>query len=185
MGLKAGVVLTADTDISFGTPQITNGYVYYLYDSATIEYDTGYGVEVAIGKKKEQFRVESEIGYRKADMDTIEVLGSQRNLSNGSELTTTSLMLNGYYDIATNTAWTPYIGAGLGFAKHQFEFEGESDDDTVFAYQLILGVAYSFNDNISLDCAYRYFGTADADFFWAGEADYGSHNITFGLRIKF
>ena len=97
-----------------------------------------------------------------------------------ADLTTLSLMANGYYDFETGSALKPFIGAGIGFANHDFE----DVDDTVFAYQFTLGAAYAVNETMDLDCAYRYFATADPDLDGI-DADYGSHNISVGLRFKF
>src|SRR5690606_21927360 len=39
--------------------------------------------------------------------------------TNKTKFMSTILLLNGYYDFRTGTPWTPYLGAGLGFAVNQ------------------------------------------------------------------
>ena len=85
---------------------------------------------------------------------------------------TTSLMLNGYYDICTGTKWIPYVTAGIGLARNEFNYSETEIDTTVlpfdvgtevgkitgtkFAYQAGLGVAYAINDAWKVDAGYKY-----------------------------
>ncbi|MBD5405502.1 porin family protein [bacterium] len=77
-----------------------------------------------------------------------------------------SLMLNGYYDIATGTKWTPYVNLGIGMSKQTIKYKGvdlEDDEvetgkasDTTFTWQAGLGVSYEVANNLSVDAGYRY-----------------------------
>ena len=58
------------------------------------------------------------------------------------------------------------------------------DDDTVFAYQVGAGVAYSINKNMILDLKYRFFATEDPNLY-GSKAEFKSHNIYFGFRYTF
>ena len=74
-------------------------------------------------------------------------------------------MLNAYYDYKTNSAFTPYVGIGLGTATTDLEFSPSavgviSDDDNTFVYQLILGASYTFTENLGAFASYIY---RDAD----------------------
>ena len=97
---------------------------------------------------------------------------------------------------------TPYIGGGVGFATlYLSDTYGtntktglrtrlyDSDDDTVFAYQVGAGLEIAFTPMLSLDMGYRYFGTAKAKFdnhsSTTTELKFESHNASVGLRIKF
>ena len=153
-----------------------------------IEYDTGIGFEAAMGYDFGMFRAEGEIGYRKNDVDTFSVLGV--SLAGGGDIDTLSFMANGYWEVENQTAFTPYIIVGIGFAKvsaNDFSVGGidiGSEDDSVFAYQLGLGLGYSVTKNWIIDIAYKYFATEDPDF-EGTEAEYDSHNITIGFRYAF
>ena len=70
------------------------------------------------------------------------------------------------FDIKTNSEITPYIGGGLGVANVAIDnlslsMNGVtilgSEDDTVFAYQVGLGIGYEINDEMTADFGYRYF----------------------------
>ena len=152
------------------------------------EFDTGIGVEAAMGYDFGMFRAEGEIGYRKNDVDTFSILGV--SLVGGGDIDALSFMVNGYLDFENQTALTPYIGAGVGVAKvsaNDISIGGvalSDEDDTVFAYQLGVGIGYSVTESLTIDLAYKYFATEDPDF-EGTKAEYGSHNILFGVRINF
>lgn len=78
-----------------------------------------------------------------------------------------TLMLNAYYDIYTDTSFTPFIGAGVGLAFSKLEGRGyDSDGDyedgklskskTKFAWNVATGVAYKLSDELDLDFTVRY-----------------------------
>lgn len=80
----------------------------------------------------------------------------------------TILMLNGYYDFRTGTPWTPYLGAGLGFAVNQLTqsytesaaYRGvtasQRSTDTAFAAAAMAGVSYDFSSFFAVDVNYRF-----------------------------
>jgi len=68
---------------------------------------------------------------------------------------------NVYYDFRNASAFTPYLGFGLGMAS--VKAKGKTRDyplgsktSTNFAWNVGAGVAYAFTDMISLDLAYRF-----------------------------
>ena len=82
-----------------------------------------------------------------------------------------TLFLNAYWDFHNDTPFTPYIGAGIGLAFLNTEYElelrtqgGQSISDsagetnTVFAWNAGVGCSYAITDNISADLAYRFVG---------------------------
>ena len=78
-----------------------------------------------------------------------------------------TLFLNAYWDFHNSTAFTPYVGAGLGMgfikSKYEIEIAGVGNEsttsmNTVFAWNAGAGVSYAFTDNISADLAYRFVG---------------------------
>lgn len=80
------------------------------------------------------------------------------------------VFLNVYYDFHNESAFTPYVGLGLGFANVKSKAKisaslpdvniGDSitktSNSTNFAWNVGLGCAYSFNDMFSVDLGYRY-----------------------------
>jgi len=116
------------------------------------------------------------------------------------DLTVQSLFANLYFDIATGTAFTPYVGAGLGAAFLSSDgsvttistgsTSNQDNNDTNFAWNAGLGVGYSLTKSCTLDLGYRY-----ADF---GDMELGdpsrlglkareitAHEVLFGLRYSF
>ena len=117
------------------------------------------------------------------------------SISCSGDVDSLSVMGNGYYAFDLGAGFKPFIGAGIGVAFLDAEVElshpsfgtiTESDDDTVFAYQGIAGIEYEFpteSATIALGVRYSYFGTTDPDF-GGLEAEYGTHNVMFGVRIS-
>jgi OmpA-OmpF porin, OOP family len=156
--------------------------------SVDAEFDTGLGITAALGYDMGGGRVELEFGYRSNDIDKFSAGGM--SVAGGGDVTSTSLMLNGYFDFKSQSQWTPFLGAGLGMAKVDVEnvtigniVIGDADD-TVFAYQFIAGLGYAVTPNTSIDISYRYFATADLDL-EGTDAEYDSHNFMIGARFSF
>ncbi len=163
-----------------------------------LDFDSGWvgslsaGYATALG-----IRAELEANYRwgndvKGDNDAAGTWdGKARSLG---------FMGNVLYDFNTGTAFTPYIGVGAGIArvtqKLNFTPTGAasslryaSDDDWVFAYQGIAGVAYNVTNNLAITADYRYFATQDPKFKTAfatsAESQYRNHSVMVGLRYSF
>ncbi|MDL2314166.1 porin family protein [Desulfovibrio sp. OttesenSCG-928-C14] len=93
-----------------------------------------------------------------------------------------TIMANFYWDFETATAFTPYIGVGLGMAIIDTEAEANvvgygkakagSDTVTNFAASGTIGLEYAFNHNWSMDMGYR--------FIWLGEAETKRYKNTVG-----
>ena len=73
-----------------------------------------------------------------------------------------TLFLNLYYDFRNSTAFTPYVGAGLGmafnYANYTFSspgYHGNFDEhSTNFAWNVGAGVAYDITDSLAVDLGY-------------------------------
>jgi len=168
-----GAVIVEDSDIDDGI------------DTGEFTYDTGFGFVGALGSSLQNGgRVEAELGYRKNDLDELKVDGLGKADVDG-DITSLSLMGNAYYDISTEGSFSPYIGAGLGFANLEGDLDDfGSEDDTVFAYQLILGGSFASSEKLSVDLQYRYFATDDPEFDEI-DSEYSTHNVMIGLRRSF
>ncbi len=159
--------------------------------SDTIRYDTGAAGALSAGYGfGNGFRAEFEASLRS---NGIKGLKNNSYTAPGGNTRTWGLLVNGLYDINTGTAFTPYLGAGVGLGIVDSKLTGSnltqySGTDTQFAYQGIAGVSYAVNQNLSLTADYRYLGTTDAKFSGNGNkytvAD-GNHTILAGLRWTF
>jgi len=155
-----------------------------------LSYDTGWKLGAALGYRLSNFRVEGEVSYQKNDIDETKVMGM--SFDSTGDVSGVALLVNGYYDFTNSTAFTPYISAGLGYAKvevNDYNIVGSNisdsnEDDSVFAYQFGAGVGYSVNENVTIDLKYRYFSTSDPKFDTL-EVEVASHDIILGLRYNF
>ncbi|OOZ42319.1 hypothetical protein BOW53_00300 [Solemya pervernicosa gill symbiont] len=139
------------------------------------EMDNGYLFSVAIGQEVEDgFRIEGEYAYRAADVD---------EAGPGVDVSVQAGMLNGIFDMDTGSEVTPYIGAGIGAAN--MNWDGSVDDnETVFAYQVMLGLNVEMSPESSLRFGYRYFDPAEASIN-PYEIDSAFHDFEIGLRFNF
>lgn len=160
-------------------------------ESFVFELDSGLAFGMAAGYDfGNNVRVEGEIAYQKNDLDRATLGGESAGLT--GDISGLGFLLNGYYDFVNESVFTPFITGGLGFTKvdvNDFKIvisddPPESHDDTVFAYQIGAGVGYAFNEKVTFDVKYRYYGTSDPEFETV-TAEYSSHNFYAGVRFSF
>jgi opacity protein-like surface antigen len=167
-----GAVIVNDSDIDDGD------------DTGEFTFDSGYGYMGALGISNQTGRVEAELGYRKNDFDELKGVGLGKADIDG-DISSLSLMGNIYYDFSTEGGFYPFIGVGFGAANIEADLDDfGSEDDTVFAYQLILGGSFTSSVGLSIDLQYRYFATGDPEFDGL-DAEYRTHNLMIGLRQSF
>jgi len=176
VGGNFGLAMASDSNVSDPSGEIT------------VEFDPGIAIGTYIGYTFGKMRIEGEIAGQKNDIDQIGAKISGVSISsdmNGEE-TNVAFLANGYYDFTNSSPFTPFVSAGIGFANVNIEVEDldVSDDDTVFAYQVGVGIAYTINERVSIDAKYRYLGTTDVEIAGA-DCEFGSHNILAGVRISF
>jgi opacity protein-like surface antigen len=115
------------------------------------------------------------IGYRFSDTlrtDLTVDWSGDYTIAPGSSLSMTTVMGNGYVDWANETAFTPYIGVGAGYAF----VNGASDG---LAFGATAGVAVDLTQNVAVDVGYRF-----RDVTISGP-DPMEHQVTAGLRFSF
>lgn len=158
--------------------------------SGAVKFDTGVTGVFFMGKQlDENWRGEAEIARRSLDLSSV------AGATASGDAKATSLMGNAIYDFNAQTSLTPYIGAGIGFAKVEmnnaspFGASSINDSDTVGAFQALAGASYALNAQVDLFTDYRYFTTADAGFTAAAGAassmNLSTHNVMAGLRFTF
>lgn len=187
--------------LSFGSLGLTNG---------GSKGDSTWGGALAFGYNFHHFynaplRLEIEYAMRsRSDLDWSGRAGATYYRNTG-KIDVDTLFLNVYWDIATNSAFTPYIGAGLGFAfvdsTYKFQMPdvnvNVSDDRTNFAWNVGAGLGYGFDEHWTASLGYRFssFGEAKAERFsytppgvsehLKGKGDLYGHEISLGLRYSF
>ena len=155
--------------------------------SLDLEYDMGIVLGAAVGYDFGDYRIESELSYLVSDMDKgtmrLTVPGEGSESMSGAingDVTSFTILFNGYYDFLKGSALRPYITAGIGYSFVDIEMDGASDDDSVFAYQAGAGITYEMNENITWDLKYRYLDTSDP-----ADLEYSSHSLNIGLIYYF
>ena len=204
-------VIAQDSD--FGGP-LSLGEAGAQAEPARVEteitFEHGFGALVAVGLADDDgFRGEVELGYRKSNMDRFENLGlhwqgtdyDASSLVIDGDVETWSLMVNGFYTFDSGKA-KPYFGAGIGLARHKAAIEKQgigghfneqpwlvtvneqSGRDTVFAYQLMTGLAFPMGERNELRLGYRYFATGDTEY-RGNTATYSAHGLEAGVVVLF
>jgi len=165
--------------------------------------ETGFALAVGFETGGGQ-QVELEAAFRSFDIEGAnDVRLGSHSVPAGYRLTgdvdTWSLMINArqLFDIGSVR---PYIGAGLGFARHDGTaalavqpippllpgglMGEESGNDTVVAYQFMAGVEVPMAEEAQFFAGYRYMATADLEIERL-TASYDTHAVEAGIRIRF
>lgn len=193
-GLTLAALLAAPN--VFAAPYVAAGGGLTLVEDADLDdpagsgelsFDDGFGLFAAFGNRYQNLRAEIEVGYRANDLDRVSLDGLGSSSVEG-DAETISLMANAFFDLLDGMAVQPFVGGGLGVASVDLEIDEpglqQSEDDTVFAWQLMAGVGFPLSTNIVFDVQYRFFATADPEFDGT-EAEYMTHNVFGGLRYSF
>jgi OmpA-OmpF porin, OOP family len=164
--------------------------------NTSIDLNTGFNGELALGYQFNQARAEIAVGYGNYDSQGQSFGGGTRIGSNG-ELQVTTVMLNGYYDIPIynsdgfKSRWSPYLGAGIGYAninapacKGTGCFSGGSTDG--FAYQGKVGISYRFAERSFAFLEGGYLGATSGSSIDGVDFDnFGTWRLNVGFRIGF
>lgn|SRR5574344_1993214 len=157
-----------------------------------------FGASVAAGydfypQQNLPLRAELELALRSNASDD----WSGRSGKVESTWNSTTSFLNFYWDFHNETAFTPYVGAGLGMA---FQYAGYdvkyadgskmSMDDryTTFAWNVGAGMSYAVNENLAVDLGYRFVSMGQHDINQNGtkvETNPYMNEVNVGARFMF
>jgi opacity protein-like surface antigen len=176
---------------------------YYPFGTAysdQVTFDTGIYTGATGGYDFGFMRLEGELSYRYANIDSITEANGLRFIAVDGNIGVFSTMLNVFFDLHNSSPVTPYLGGGIGVASLYLSDTFGSDiygnggilygtsSDTVFASQVGAGVDIALNNRFSLDVGYRYFITDKAHFdSYIGTSGFRfeSHNAMIGFKYKF
>lgn len=139
--------------------------------SSEMHFKSEYDINLAYGYRFFNWlRLEGELGYvyMKLDEHTLSKTGETKDISGHDRHL--KGMLNVYADWYNSTAFTPFVGAGIGLARVHLDTDfirsnsqpAKTDDkDTAFAYQFMAGVAWAFHPSWELELMYKYYATND------------------------
>jgi opacity protein-like surface antigen len=111
--------------------------------------------------------------------------------SNTHDLSAHSILANVFFDLQTDTAFTPYLGGGGGLSclndRATVSDVTSKGSRWNFAWDLGGGVAWGLNENMALDLGYRYMDLGKSHDVTKDNRAYNvsltSHEISLGLRI--
>jgi opacity protein-like surface antigen len=181
------------------TPDTTFNNVF------NVKSKTGFDVDAIAGYDLGMFRVEGELGYKRAKQDSLHlnpdfvtayedatgVTLTDTDFDLNNHLTVLSGMVNGLVDVDAGGVRL-YGGAGAGMAKVKLL----GDHDSGFAWQLIAGASVPVTSNLDLGVKYRYFRTGnlkfnedatltDAGVAFASSDHFSSHSLLASLIYNF
>ncbi|MEA4838213.1 MAG: OmpA family protein [Rhodospirillaceae bacterium] len=194
VGFSGAAAMAADTEGWYvGADAGANFAQDTKFDSTDkAKFDAGYGFLGQVGYDfRGPLRAEAELGWRSNGVNKV-----NSDKAKGS-MDPTTLMFNVYYDFHNSSAFTPFLGVGIGAAylnankiRPKGVATGYDDGDRVFAYQGIAGVSYAIDNNWSVKGSYHYLRTTDGRFKDKltgdkADANYKSHALFVGFTYSF
>ncbi|NEQ44854.1 MAG: porin family protein [Leptolyngbya sp. SIOISBB] len=163
----------------------------------SIDTDTGFGINGAVGYRFDNVRAEFEVGYNNNSVDSITV--NDVDTSVDGDIGNWKFLINGYYDFPTNSRFSPYLGGGIGVAilsandvSATVPNLGEVDIDdssASFLFQFKAGAGYDITETLNAFLGYRLMGIPGQSF-EVLDADLDAdtlfiHSLQLGVRYEF
>ena len=163
-------------------------------------WGTSFAAGVANGAIRTEIEWHRNTAARLSNTRVRTYFGEAEADGNKTKIKTNAILLNAYYDFDMGSAFTPYIGAGIGYGKTKIAMARYEDEwltkrttsHTNITWQIGAGVAYALNDNVSVDVGYRYidYGKFDKKFIADGFVSRNSFQVTenelyAGIRYSF
>ncbi|MFZ5784775.1 MAG: OmpA family protein, partial [Pseudomonadota bacterium] len=156
------------------------GLEWALGNNPNASTGTGWAAGGKVGYDFVGPRAELEVGYGQiptsANIPGTAIIGKVGQLT---------AMANLLYDFTPASAFTPYVGAGLGVA---FVDSNASLGSTQFAWQAMAGLAYNISDSMRFQIEGRYVGTTNPSVNTPiGNVSFSNQNILAlaGIQFKF
>ena len=147
--------------------------------TANEKFDTGYAYGGAVGYDMGNgTRVELDALHQMSNLTGVGGVAANGHLQS------TSLMVNGQYDLMQGTQFTPYVGVGVGAQNVGANINGVHDADWKPAYQAEAGLRTNISDKVSLFGEYRFSQSEAADLSLGGASahqHFADHSILAGL----
>ena len=196
VGGDFGAMIVEDTDVGFGGTE----------DAVVLDREYGFDGALFVGYDLGAFRLESEVAYKRADLDEFHnsipipsssgphPVGDHEGFGSRSAL---SFMLNGMLDFGDEDGVSGFAGGGVGFARVQysslraFEDTGEFLDggDEGFAWQVVAGLRTALSRDLDAHVRYRFFNANGIKLDGFGgdltESRFRSHSLLAGITFNF
>ncbi len=206
MSINGGASALNDSTLTITSPEkkASLGFDFETKPGVAFSGSLGY-------KFGPNFSLEAEIAYQKNELDKLSnlelsvpsiQLSLPADIPIEGDINSTSGFLTSYYNLFNNSGFTPFISAGIGMNRTEFNigtftfpvnsqqrvYREATADGTSMAYHVGGGFSYSFSTNVALDLKYRYVAAVDLeleDDYDKFNFDYSSHNVYLGLRASF
>ena len=171
----------------FFTPLLFN---FGNNNSTKLDLGGGFSGDVGVGYDFGALRAELTYGYSRASLNAVGaanpiglgafgIVPTTNNVS--GIINKNDVLASLYYDIETNSRWTPYIGGGIGYTNlstPSFALNGfptHSVNKGLFGWQAKVGVSYamSYNSDVYVEGVYQ------------GAGGYTYENLTFDAFNSF
>ena len=175
IGADGGILFPKNHHVN-GSVDFTDPTVPDIADQrvATIKFNKGYDVDLNAGYDFGMFRVEGELGYKRAKNKSLRFdpafltavgAGSGGTVTDATfdlrgHSSVLSGMVNGLLDLGGDSGFGASVGGGFGRAR----VKSLGDSDSAWAWQLIAAVRTAVSNNIDVGLKYRYFRTGHLDF---------------------
>ncbi|MGB7343943.1 MAG: outer membrane beta-barrel protein [Pirellulaceae bacterium] len=158
--------------------------------SPTYDLQEGGFARYAIGMGSGNMRVETELGFHRTSIDETKSGAGPRSgdsLKVDGYRRSTTLMVNGFYDLKNSTFWTPYLKGGVGISHNvarsslladinspatinalglagpsRIEADYPRSGTTKFAWSIGAGLAVDLTQRIKFDFEYQFLNAGDA-----------------------
>jgi len=206
VGIEGGLLFPRDTDIDAEVNFVDPAFNDVVYDDLIdIDYKTGWDIDLIAGYDFGAFRVEGELGFKRAKVDELQLdqdfiddyeeatgeVITDNDIDIDGRAKVTSIMANALADFGSE-GFRLYAGGGFGRANVRML----GDRDSEWAWQLIAGVGMPIATNVEAGLKYRYFRTGrldfrdnfndtDADVLFTNDSRFSSHSLLASLIFGF
>jgi OmpA-OmpF porin, OOP family len=158
-GLAAGSLMADNAVTTFNPYVAVKGGYSILSKKDEVKYKNGFVGAAEFGVSYDAWRLGLEVAYRQNKINNDKTANVV--IKNWfKKINALSAMVNVYYDYALTDECSLYLGLGLGTAKASLVVNGGTKleiSKTVFAWQVMTGVAYDINENWTVEAGYRLF----------------------------
>ena len=193
--IGAGAQTPSDQTVNSNGTLVSPFFTPLLYNfgnnnSTQLDLGGGFSGDLGVGYDFGALRAELTYGYSRASLNAV---GAANPIGFGAFgivpftdnvsgiINKSDVLASLYYDIETNSRWTPYIGGGIGYTNlstPSFSLNGfptNSVNKGLFGWQAKVGVSYamSYNSDIYVEGVYQ------------GAGGYTSENLTFDAFNSF
>ena len=159
-----------------------------------VETDDSWSCAVGIGHYVHQnVRVDATLEYRgEFAVEGFADPAVPNSLNQRTAVDSVVTLFNAYYDFGDHHGWTPYVGAGIGFAYNTIDdafvsdsgFVTEGGSSTEFAWALMAGASTPISPDLLVDVGYRYINFGDVSSGITGRNIDGTSNVTSPVLVR-